>query len=262
MNRLATESSPYLRQHKDNPVDWYPWGEDAFARARAEGKPLHVSVGYASCHWCHVMAHESFEDPDTAAVMNELFVNVKVDREERPDVDALYMEAVQAMTGHGGWPMTVFMTADGKPFFGGTYFPRTRRGGLPGFVELCRAIGEAWRSNRQQLVEQADTLTDALGRSALLGAPDGGLPDPGVLGQAAAGLRAQFDEEWGGFGQAPKFPQAMALELLLRVHARAGEAELPRMVTTSLDATAGRVRCERWVGWSPRCSASTPGGAS
>ena len=237
-NRLAGESSPYLRQHADNPVAWYPWGDEAFDEARRRDVPLHVSVGYSACHWCHVMAHESFEDPDTAAVMNELFVNVKVDREERPDVDALYMEAVQAMTGHGGWPMTVFVTPEGQPFFGGTYFPKTRRGGLPGFAELCRAIGEAWRSNRQQLLEQAGRLTESLASTALLQPGDAGLPGPDALGSAAAALHSQFDAEWGGFGSAPKFPQAMALELLLRLHARAPEPSLLAVVTTSLDAMA------------------------
>src|SRR3954451_9605709 len=140
MNRLAGETSPYLRQHADNPVDWRPWGEEGFAEAPASGHPILLSLGYSACHWCHVMAHESFEDPASAAVMNELFVNIKVDREERPDVDAVYMEAVQAMTGHGGWPMTMFLAPDGRPFFGGTYFPPTSRHGLPGFVDLLRAV--------------------------------------------------------------------------------------------------------------------------
>src|SRR3954468_1754211 len=149
-NRLAGETSPYLRQHRDNPVDWYPWGDEAFARARDEDKPVLLSVGYSACHWCHVMAHESFEDPGVAGVMNELFVSIKVDREERPDVDAVYMEAVQAMTGQGGWPMTVFLTPDGQPFFGGTYFPPAARGGMPGFVDLCHAVDDAWRNRRTE----------------------------------------------------------------------------------------------------------------
>ncbi|HWC12546.1 MAG TPA: thioredoxin domain-containing protein, partial [Acidimicrobiales bacterium] len=159
MNRLASETSPYLQQHKDNPVDWYPWGDEAFAQAKAEDKPILLSVGYAACHWCHVMAHESFEDPATAAVMNELFVNVKVDREERPDVDAVYMEAVQAMSGHGGWPMTVFLTPDGRPFFGGTYFPPRPRPGMPAFVDLLRGIADAWAQRRDEVEEQAANLT-------------------------------------------------------------------------------------------------------
>src|ERR1051325_8659834 len=154
-NRLARRTSPYLLQHKHNPVDWWQWGPDALAEAKRANKPILLSVGYAACPWCHVMAHESFEDPDTARVMNELFVNIKVDREERPDVDAIYMEAVQAMTGHGGWPMTVFLTPAGEPFFGGTYFPKEPRSGLPGFVELCRAVHVAGRSRRPELLEQA-----------------------------------------------------------------------------------------------------------
>src|SRR5436853_1751301 len=174
MNRLAGETSPYLRQHRDNPVDWYPWGDEARARAQAEDKPILLSVGYSACHWCHVMAHESFEDEETAAVMNEMFVNIKVDREERPDVDAVYMEAVQALNGHGGWPMTVFLTPEGKPFYAGTYYPKTPRGGLPGFVTLLQALHEAWRDQRQEVVAQADRLVAAVReRSEALGAPLG-----------------------------------------------------------------------------------------
>src|SRR3989442_7161067 len=164
VNRLAGETSPYLQQHKDNPVDWYPWSEDALGRARAEDRPILRSVGYSACHWCHVMAHESFEDPETARVMNDLFVNVKVDREERPDVDAIYMEAVQAMTGHGGWPMTVFLTPTGEPFFGGTYFPREARAGIPSFTQVCTAVAEAWRERRSEVDDQAGRLTAAIGQ--------------------------------------------------------------------------------------------------
>jgi len=160
MNRLAHETSPYLRQHADNPVDWYPWGDEAFAAARAEDKPILLSVGYSACHWCHVMAHESFEDDDTAALMNELVISVKVDREERPDVDAIYMDAVQAMTGQGGWPMTVFLMPDGRPFFGGTYFPKTARGNMLSFSDLLRRIDDVWRTRRSDLVEQADELPE------------------------------------------------------------------------------------------------------
>ncbi len=237
MNRLAGETSPYLRQHRDNPVDWYPWGDEAFARARDEDKPVLLSVGYSACHWCHVMAHESFEDPAVAEVMNELFVSVKVDREERPDVDAVYMEAVQTMTGQGGWPMTVFMTPDGRPFFGGTYFPPASRGGMPGFVDLCRAVDDAWRNRRAELLEQAGKLTEAIQRTVSLG---GGADRPGraVLDRAASELQGAFDGEWGGFGRAPKFPQSMALDLLLRVHDRTGDGALLDVVTTSLDAMA------------------------
>ncbi|MDP9005303.1 MAG: thioredoxin domain-containing protein [Actinomycetota bacterium] len=238
MNRLADETSPYLRQHADNPVDWYPWGDEAFARAREEDRPIMLSVGYSACHWCHVMAHESFEDPGAAAVMNDLFVNVKVDREERPDVDAVYMDAVQALNGHGGWPMTVFLTPEGRPFFGGTYFPRHSRGGLPGWVDLCRAVDDAWRNRRQELEGQAERLTDALRRSALVGGAGGELPGAELVAEAAAALARQFDRDWGGFGGAPKFPQSMSHDLLLRAYTRSGNPEELAMVTTSLDAMA------------------------
>ena len=238
-NRLASEASPYLRQHADNPVHWFPWGEEAFAEARERDVPILLSVGYSACHWCHVMAHESFEDPDTAGVMNELFVNVKVDREERPDVDAVYMEVVQALTGQGGWPMTVFMAPDGRPFFGGTYFPPVGRHGLPAFRDLCRAVADAWRDRRDDLLGQADGLTARL-QHAALGAGDGDLPDTAALATVAATVAEQLDPEWGGFGRAPKFPQGMTLDLLLRLHVRglAGDADALGMVTTSLDAMA------------------------
>jgi uncharacterized protein YyaL (SSP411 family) len=238
-NRLAHETSPYLRQHADNPVDWYPWGEEAFARARAEDKPVLLSVGYSSCHWCHVMAHESFEDPATAAVMNELFVNVKVDREERPDVDAVYMEAVQAVTGHGGWPMTVFLTPEGKPFFGGTYFPREPRHGLPAFVDLCRAVADAWRNRRDEVERQASELTSSINQVALLAArPGEPLPGREVVDAAVEALLRQADREWGGFGRAPKFPQCDAIDLLLRAWRRGGLPAVEAVVTTTLDAMA------------------------
>ena len=167
-NRLIHETSPYLLQHAYNPVDWYPWGPEALARAAAEDKPILLSVGYSACHWCHVMAHESFEDPEIAGLMNELFVNVKVDREERPDIDAIYMEAVQAMTGGGGWPMTVFLTPDGKPFYGGTYFPPVPRHNMPSFPQLLAAIAEAWKNRRKEMLSAGDRLADALNRTALL----------------------------------------------------------------------------------------------
>ena len=242
MNRLAEESSPYLQQHKENPVDWYPWGDEAFARARDEDRPVLLSIGYAACHWCHVMAHESFEDPVTAAVMNELFVNVKVDREERPDVDAVYMEAVQAMTGHGGWPMTMFLTPDGRPFYGGTYFPDKPRHGMPAFEEVLRAVAEGWRERRTEVGHQADRLTSALGKMSDLPAPADGsaLPDgPALLTRARDALARRFDPRWGGFGPAPKFPQPDTLELLLRAHARnPDDTEALSMVVTTLDAMA------------------------
>ncbi|MET1001722.1 MAG: thioredoxin domain-containing protein, partial [Acidimicrobiia bacterium] len=240
MNRLAHETSPYLRQHADNPVDWYPWGDEAFAKARAEDKPVLLSVGYSSCHWCHVMAHESFENADIAAMMNERFVNVKVDREERPDVDAIYMMAVQSMVGRGGWPMTVFLDADGRPFYGGTYFPDTDRQGMPGFPRVLAAIDNAWRSTRDELLEQANTLVDHVTRSSTL-AMDAGDPhavDPAVLDFAVARMHTQFDTRFGGFGGAPKFPQAMSLTFLLGRLARDPSPEALDMVTTSLDAMA------------------------
>ena len=164
MNHLKNETSPYLLQHADNPVDWYPWGEEAFQIAREQGKPVMLSVGYSSCHWCHVMAHESFEDEATAKVMNELYVNIKVDREERPDVDDIYMQAVQAMTQHGGWPMTVFMFPDGRPFYGGTYYPDTPRHGMPSFVQVLQAVHDAYLNRRDELEKQADNLHQALKR--------------------------------------------------------------------------------------------------
>ncbi len=242
MNRLADESSPYLQQHKDNPVDWHPWGDEAFERARAEDKPILLSIGYAACHWCHVMAHESFEDATTAGLMNELFVNVKVDREERPDVDAVYMEAVQAMTGHGGWPMTVFLTPDGRPFYGGTYYPNKPRHGMPSFEQVLRAVDEWWRDKRAEVGEQAARLTNALGRMSDLPVPtdDTPLPDgPKLLTRARDALAHRFDPHWGGFGAAPKFPQPDTLELLLRAHARhPDDAEALAMVVTTLDAMA------------------------
>ena len=239
MNRLAGETSPYLRQHADNPVDWYPWGEDAFAKARADDKPVLLSVGYSSCHWCHVMAHESFEDPDVAAVMNRLFVSVKVDREERPDVDSIYMQAVQAMTGRGGWPMTVFLSPDGRPFFGGTYFPKDDRHGMPGFERVLEAVDDAWRNRRSDLLEQAGKLTNALEQIGSLGAAgDGSAPSPEILARAYDAARAQYDPQFGGFGPAPKFPQAMTLDFLLRTYVRDEAPETLDMVGTSLDAMA------------------------
>jgi uncharacterized protein YyaL (SSP411 family) len=239
MNRLADETSPYLRQHKDNPVDWYPWGEEAFARARAEDRPILLSVGYSACHWCHVMAHESFEDPATAEVMNRLFVNIKVDREERPDVDSVYMTAVQSMTGRGGWPMTVFLTPEGQPFYGGTYFPKDDRHGLPGFTRLLEAVDDAWRERRDELLDQAGRLAAALARSsALPGAGDGAALSVAVLDRGAAQLAAQFDRRFGGFGGAPKFPQAMSLDHLLRHHVRTGDSGSLDIAVATLDAMA------------------------
>ena len=215
MNRLAQETSPYLLQHADNPVDWQPWGEEALGRARAEGRPLLVSIGYSACHWCHVMERESFADPATAAVMNDLFVNVKVDREERPDVDAVYMDAVVALTGQGGWPLTVFLTPDGEPFYGGTYFPPEPRHGLPSFRQVLRAVAGAYRERPGDVAAQAEALVGALRRSAETEPSDEPLAES-LLAEAERGLLSQLDPHWGGFGHAPKFPPASALEFLLR----------------------------------------------
>ncbi|HEX3692276.1 MAG TPA: thioredoxin domain-containing protein [Solirubrobacteraceae bacterium] len=213
-NALATESSPYLRQHAHNPVDWLPWGKDALARARARNVPVLVSIGYSACHWCHVMERESFEDADTAAQMNAGFVCVKVDREERPDVDALYMEAVQGMTGHGGWPLNVFLTPDGVPFYGGTYFPPEPRPGMPSFRQVLLAVGEAWSERGEEIAAGGDRMRERLtGGAALRPSADGF--DQGTLEGAVARLRESFDSVHGGFGGAPKFPQAPALEFLL-----------------------------------------------
>ncbi len=202
MNRLAAETSPYLRQHRDNPVDWYPWGDEAFARARDEDKPIFLSVGYSSCHWCHVMAHESFEDAATAEVMNQLFVNVKVDREERPDVDGVYMQAVQALTGRGGWPMTVWLTPDGRPFFGGTYYPDEDRHGMPSFTRVCEVVAEAWREQRADVEEQADKLTEAIDEQILRPPADSGsaLGPADPRRAARGGIRVQFDPEAAASG--------------------------------------------------------------
>jgi uncharacterized protein len=228
VNHLGGETSPYLLQHAGNPVDWYPWGDEALARAREEDKPILLSVGYAACHWCHVMEHESFEDAATAALMNEHFVSVKVDREERPDIDSVYMDAVVSLTGHGGWPMTVFLTPGGAPFFGGTYYPPEPRHGLPSFPQLLQAIANAWRERRSDIERDAGAITEQLRRTA---EPSREPLTSSLLTDAARGLRQQFDPEWGGFGPAPKFPPASVLEFLLR----RGELEL---ATKTLDAMA------------------------
>ncbi len=233
MNRLADSSSPYLLQHAGNPVEWYPWGDEAFARARSEDRPLLVSVGYSSCHWCHVMEHESFSDHATAGLMNDLFVNVKVDREERPDVDALTMEACVTMTGQGGWPTTVFLTPEGRPFYAGTYFPPEPRHGLPSFRQVLQAIDGAWRERRHDLEAQAERLVGALGGAARLEAGDGPL-SPSLLDAAERGLARDYEPAFGGFGVAPKFPPSSAIELLLR---RGGDDALG-MVRRTLDGMA------------------------
>jgi len=215
VNRLSNENSPYLLQHAENPVDWYPWGEAAFERARKEDKPIFLSIGYAACHWCHVMAHESFEDADTATVMNESFVNIKVDREERPDLDSIYMNAVVAMTGQGGWPMSVFLTPDGEPFFGGTYFPPVSRHNLPSFREVLEYIRDAWRNNREPLLRSGKEIGEHLRQIYSAGEAGQNL-NAASLDKAAFALAQAYDWKNGGWGHAPKFPQPMVIEYLLK----------------------------------------------
>ena len=239
-NRLAAESSPYLQQHRDNPVDWFPWGEEAFERARAEDRPILLSIGYSSCHWCHVMERESFEDPATAEVMNRAFVNVKVDREERPDVDSVYMRAVQAMTGHGGWPLTVFLTPTGVPFYGGTYFPPEARQGMPSFRQVLGATADAYRTRKADVERAAEELRGAMARAGegrgRAAETDG--PGEELLENAWRFVAARFDEAHGGFGGAPKFPQPGTLEFLLHHHLRTGEPQALEMVVHTLESMA------------------------
>ena len=223
-NRLADETSPYLLQHAENPVDWYPWGDEAFARAREEDKPVLLSVGYSTCHWCHVMAHESFESHETAGVMNEHFVNIKVDREERPDIDGVYMTAVQALTGQGGWPMTVFLTPDKKPFFAGTYFPPDDAHGRPGFPRLLQTIRATWDERREDIVNSAESISDQLAEASTRAVPQEAF-DPTVTASAVQAMLRSADEVWGGFGTAPKFPAPANLDFLLGRAARSGESE-------------------------------------
>jgi uncharacterized protein YyaL (SSP411 family) len=222
-NRLAKETSPYLLQHKDNPVDWYPWGEEALKRAREEDRPVLLSVGYSACHWCHVMERESFEDDETARMMNEHFVNVKVDREERPDIDSIYMAAVQALTRHGGWPMTVFLTPDGAPFYGGTYFPPIPSRGMPSFQQLLLSVVDAYENRREEVLQNAQAIRDYLQASTAAVMPEADSAGTELLDRAAGALLSQLDRRFGGFGGAPKFPQAMNLEVLLRHYHRTGD---------------------------------------
>ena len=213
-NRLAQETSPYLLQHAENPVDWFAWGDEALSRARELDRPLLVSIGYSACHWCHVMERESFEDPAVAALMNERFVCVKVDREERPDVDAIYMDAVQAMTGHGGWPLNAFLTPDAVPFYAGTYFPPQPRQGLPSWSQVLEGVSQAWREDRDGIAMATDSIMPRLQGAAGIQAP-GGEIDPGSIDAAIAKLRRSYDSDHGGWGGAPKFPSASVIELLL-----------------------------------------------
>ncbi len=234
-NRLALETSPYLLQHAHNPVDWHPWGDDAFARARADDKPVLLSVGYAACHWCHVMAHESFEDAETAALMNQWFINVKVDREERPDVDGIYMRAVQALTRQGGWPMTVFLTPDGAPFYGGTYFPPYDRHGLPSFRRVLASVAEAWRTRRAEIADGATAMLRIYDDPP---APPRTPVGPSLMHRAVHAVLARYDRTYGGFGGAPKFPPTMTLDFLLRRWARTGDDALLDAVRHTWDRMA------------------------
>ena len=277
-NRLSHEISPYLLQHADNPVDWRPWGPEALERAQAEQKPIFLSIGYSSCHWCHVMAHESFEDPEIARLLNEHFVSIKVDREERPDLDQIYMEAVQMMTGRGGWPLSVFLTPEREPFFGGTYWPPRARGGMPGFDQVLPAVADAWQHRRGDVLEQAERdhasscATRAGTRTARTAGESSRRSTTPLASRPRRRLRRSFDPQCGGFGRAPKFPQPLALRWLLRRWRRSGDDELLDMVTTTLDrmapaastiisaaaftatasTTAGSCRISR------RCSTTTP----
>ncbi len=239
-NRLAGETSPYLLQHADNPVDWYPWGEEALEKAKRENKPIFLSIGYSACHWCHVMAHESFEDEETARILNEHFVCIKVDREERPDIDRIYMAAVQAMTGHGGWPLSVFLTPEGFPFYGGTYYPPTRRYGMPSFREVLMGVIDAWEKRRDELTEAGSRLVEAIERniSGLVTGEEAGELRPETLHAAFRAMERQFDEVHGGWDGAPKFPQPMTLEFLLRYHVSAKSERALRMLLQTLEAMA------------------------
>ena len=237
MNRLSRERSPYLLQHASNPVDWFPWGEEAFAKARSEDKPIFLSIGYSTCHWCHVMEHESFEHDKVADVLNQLFVSIKVDREERPDVDRVYMTFVQATTGSGGWPMSVWLTPDLKPFYGGTYFPPTGRWGRPGFTDILKEIARAWTADRGKVAESAEALTKQL-RAMEQTRATSSVPGPAALDRSVQQFRDAFDTRHGGFGEAPKFPRPSELLFLLREHARTGNGEAREMVLRTLRAMA------------------------
>ena len=239
-NRLAAETSPYLLQHAENPVDWHPWGPEAFERARAGDKPIFLSVGYSACHWCHVMERESFDDVPTALLLNANFVPVKVDREERPDVDAIYMDAVNAVTRRGGWPMSVFLTPEGEPFYAGTYFPKQSRGGMPSFMEVLDQLASLWESRREEVLEAASRLTAELRRAQdMLAASTGAeLPGADILHEAAVRLSHEFDDDDGGWGGPPKFPQPMVVEFLLRRYRQTGDGRLMRMASETLDAMA------------------------
>ncbi|HEY9232430.1 MAG TPA: thioredoxin domain-containing protein, partial [Blastocatellia bacterium] len=236
-NRLVNETSPYLLQHAHNPVDWHPWGPEALARAHSEDKPILLSVGYAACHWCHVMEHESFENEAIAQLMNDNFVCIKVDREERPDIDSIYMNAVQMMTGHGGWPMTVFLTPDLKPFYGGTYYPPAPRHGMPSFPQVLNAISDSYRNRRDDVAASASAITSEMSKLNRFVASEEMLTSE-ILTQAFIALSRNFDEKWGGFGGAPKFPPSMSLMFLLRYAKRTNSQAAQAMVETTLQRMA------------------------
>ncbi len=237
-NRLANETSPYLLQHANNPVDWHPWGDEALQRAQAEDKPILLSVGYSACHWCHVMERESFENPSIASLMNQNFINIKVDREERPDIDSIYMTAVQALTGHGGWPMTVFLTPDAKPFYGGTYFPPEERGGMPSFPRVLLTMADVYRNNRADITASADQIADRMSQTLAAPASDAQPLTDGVMRQALARVQSDFDDRHGGVGMQPKFPQPMTYEFLLRHHLRFQDPDALHMAELTLQRMA------------------------
>jgi len=236
-NRLAKEKSPYLLQHAHNPVDWYPWGAEAFEKAKKEDKPIFLSVGYSTCHWCHVMEHESFEDETLAAYLNEHFVSIKVDREERPDVDQIYMAAVQAMTGQGGWPLSAWLTPDLKPFMGGTYFPKDDRYGRPGFITILKRIDELWKSKRTELNESAEQIGEHLKKMSAVEAP-GEVKLEAVFEKAALQMERSFEPKYGGFSQQPKFPHSTTISVLLRRYLRTGDKKSLEMAEKSLEGMA------------------------
>lgn len=236
-NHLIDETSPYLLQHADNPVDWYPWGEEALRLAKEQDKPILLSIGYAACHWCHVMAHESFEDVETAALMNEHFVNIKVDREERPDLDNIYMQAVTAMTGRGGWPMTVFLTPEGQPFYSGTYFPKEPRYGMPSFSQILLGVADTWQNQQNEVQQSAVDVTRIIQQASDVGGKSEIL-DTELFTKAMYNLTQRFDQTWGGFGEAPKFPQPMVIEFLLREYVRSGDAYALEMAELTLQKMA------------------------
>ncbi|MFI5267718.1 MAG: thioredoxin domain-containing protein, partial [Chloroflexota bacterium] len=237
-NRLVNETSPYLLQHAHNPVDWYAWGDEALGRAKAEDRPILLSIGYSACHWCHVMEHESFENSDIAGIMNEHFVNIKVDREERPDLDSIYMAAVQAMTQRGGWPMTVFLTPAGAPFYCGTYFPPEDRMGMPGFPRVLLGVAKAYAERREEVEQSGRRMVEQLRESARAAASAEDELNPGLLPAVVRALSGNFDQTEGGFGGAPKFPQPMTLEFLLHAYARGQDPTALRMLELTLTKMA------------------------